>query len=70
MSLADRGLRLLMRQAWRRGVVGSNPVWAAVGGAAVLGYLTRKALRREPDVVFREDLAPGESIRVTHERRA
>ncbi len=64
---AQRLVRAAMRQGWRRGVVGGSPAWTAFGGLALLGYLTGRALRREADVVFSEELFPGESIRITHE---
>jgi hypothetical protein len=57
----------LLRQGWCRGVVGGSRVWTAAGGVAVLGWLARKALKREPDVVFLEQLYPGETFRITHE---
>ena len=60
-------VRYLMRQGWRRGIVGGNPVWTAVCGLGVLGYLAGRAWHREPEVVFSEKLAPGEIIRITHE---
>ncbi len=69
MSPVERAVRALMRQGWRRGVVGGSSAWTAVGGLAVLGYLGGRALRREADVVFSEELAPGQSIRITHEAR-
>ena len=69
MNPAGRVVRSLMRQGWRRGVVGGSPAWTAVGGIALLGYLAGRAWRREEDVVFSERLAPGETIRITHEAR-
>lgn len=69
MTAFERAARALMRQSWRRGVVGGSAPWTALGGLAVIGYLGGRALRREADVVFSEELAPGESIRITHEPR-
>ena len=69
MKAFERVVRALMRQSWRRGVVGGSPAWTALGGLALVGYLGGRALRREADVVFSEELAPGESIRITHESR-
>ena len=65
----ERAVRAVMRQGWRRGVLGGSPAWTAFGGLALLGYLGGRALRREADVVFSEELAPGQSIRITHEAR-
>lgn len=66
-SLSGRLIRLLLRQGWRRGVVGGSPAWTAVCGLGVLGYLAGRAWHREPEVVFSEKLSPGEVIRITHE---
>jgi hypothetical protein len=65
----DRAIRLLLRRSWRRGVLEGSTTWVALGGVAALGYLARRGLRRRPDVVFSEQLAPGESIVITHEAR-
>jgi hypothetical protein len=69
MSLTGRLVRSLMRQGWRRGVVDGSPAWTAIGGLALLGYLAGRAWKREEDVVFSERLAPGETIRITHDAR-
>jgi hypothetical protein len=69
MKVFERLVRHLMRQSWRRGVMGGSPAWTALGGLAVIGYLGGRALRRESEVVFSEQLLPGESIRITHEDR-
>ncbi len=60
-------IRLGLRQGWKRGVLGGNRAFIVVGGAALIGHLARRALVKEPDVVFSELLGPGESIRITHE---
>jgi len=67
LGVTSRVLRYLMRQGWRRGVVGGSPLWTAVGGLGILGYLAGRAWHREPEVVFAEKLAPGEVIRITNE---
>lgn len=56
-----------MRMGWDRGVVEGHRGWVVVGGAALLARLAGRAMHREPEVVFREKLRPGESIRITHE---
>lgn len=64
-------LRSLVRaglaRAWARGVVDGNRAWVVTGGVALLAHLAGRALHREAEVVFSEKLAPGESIRITHE---
>ena len=69
VSLVQRAVRMLMRQGWRRGVVGGNSAWTAAGGLALVGFLAGRALERKADVVFLEELLPGQSIRITHEAR-
>jgi hypothetical protein len=60
-------VRRLMKEGWRRGVVGGSPVWTAAGGLALFGYLAGRAWKKEPDVVFSEKLGPGQAIRIVHE---
>lgn len=60
-------VRTLLRQGWRRGVVGGNPAWTAACGLGLLGLLAGRAWHREAEVVFSEKLAPGEILRITHE---
>jgi hypothetical protein len=67
--VTSRLVRHLMRLGFRRGVMGGNPVWTAVGGLALLGYLGGRAWKHDEDVVFSEKIAPGETIRITHEAR-
>ncbi|HET9077786.1 MAG TPA: hypothetical protein VFN68_12710 [Acidimicrobiales bacterium] len=69
VTVVDRLARAAMRQSWRRGVVGGSSAWTVLGGLALIGYLGRRAVRRDVDVVFSEELAPGQSIRITHEPR-
>lgn len=62
-------VRRLMREGWRRGVLGGSPAWTAAGGLAVLGYLAGRAWRREPELVFSEKLVPGQALRIVHAAR-
>jgi hypothetical protein len=55
-----------MRQGWRRGVLGGNRTWIVVGGMALVGHLAGRALTRDEETVVREQLFPGESVRITH----
>ncbi len=60
--IADR----LFRTGLRRGVFGGSRAWLVVGigaGVAKLGY---RALARQPEVVFRAELPPGQSIVIRH----
>lgn len=67
MRALDWVVGYLLRQGWRRGVVGGSRVWTVAGGIAVLGWLARKGLKRQPDIVFLEQLGPGETFRITNE---
>lgn len=67
--LVRLALRQGMRRGFDRGVVQGNRGWVVVGGLALLGHLAGRALHREPEVVFSQQLKPGESVRITHEDR-
>ena len=69
MSVTDRLIRVGIRRGWDRGLGDGNRFWLVVGGVAVVARLTRRAMRREPEVVFSEKLSSGETIRITHEAR-
>jgi hypothetical protein len=49
--------------------MGGSPAWTGLGGLALLAYLAGKAWHKEADVVFSEKLAPGQTLRITHEAR-
>lgn len=67
MSLTDRVIRAGMRHGWRRGIVDGNSAWTAVAGMALIGYLAKRVLVRQPETVFSQILRPGQSLRITHE---
>lgn len=67
MNIVDPVLRYGMRHGWNRGVVEGKSAWVVIGGVALAGYLGRRVMHREAEVVFLEKLAPGQSIRITHE---
>ena len=67
MSVTDRLIRVGIRRGWDRGLGDGNRFWLVVGGVAVVARLARRALNREPEVVFSEKLSAGETIRITHE---
>lgn len=62
-------LRFLRRIGLARGVGGSR-AWLAVGLTAGGLQMVRKALKREPDVVYCEELHPGQSLVIQHLPRA
>jgi hypothetical protein len=59
-------IRAGIRKGWHGGVVDGNRTWVVVGGLALLGHLAGRALARHEEVVFKELLKPGESLRITH----
>jgi hypothetical protein len=63
------GIRQGLRLGLRRGLLGGSRTWTVVGGAALIGHLGGRALEKEPDVIFSEALAPGETFVVHNERR-
>lgn len=65
--MIDRLIRAALRRGWQRGVLDGSPAWIVVAAAALLAFLGRRALRREPEVVFSEKLPPGRSLRITHD---
>ena len=60
----------LLRQGFRKGVLGGSRRWLVVGGAALGVRLLGKLARREPEVVYCEELSPGESLVIAHDRDA
>jgi hypothetical protein len=63
-------LSLLLRQGFRKGVLGGSRRWLVIGGAALGMRVLGKLTRREPEVVYCEELAPGEALVITHDRDA
>jgi hypothetical protein len=63
-----RVVRLLRRNGVRRGIFGGSRGWAAVA-VGTWGYTTLKRMaRREPELVFSEELKPGERIIISNNR--
>jgi hypothetical protein len=61
-------VRTLRRQGVRRGIFGGSSTWAAVA-VGTWGYTTlKKMARREPELVFSEELKPGERIIIANNR--
>jgi hypothetical protein len=50
----------------RRGLLGGSRAWTAIAvGSFALRHVAR-LVRRQPEVVYCEQLAPGESILISH----
>jgi len=62
-------LRSLVRVGLARGIGGSR-AWLALGVTAGGLQLLRRMAKREPEVVYLEKLAPGQSLVIQHFPRA
>jgi hypothetical protein len=63
-----RVVRILRRNGMRKGILGGSRGWAAVA-VGTWGYTTlKKMARREPELVFSEELKPGERIIISNNR--
>lgn len=60
-------LSRLLRVGIRRGLLGGSRRWLYVGLLAGLGKLLRRMARSQSEVVYREELKPGEVIVVDHQ---
>lgn len=58
-------LRALARIGLARGL-GGRRGWLALGVTAGGLHLLKRAVKREPEVVYLEDLRPGESLVIRH----
>lgn len=56
----------LTRMGAMRGLLGGSRGWFALWAAAAGFRLVAKVFRKEPEVVYSEDLEPGESLVITH----
>ncbi|MER3453073.1 MAG: hypothetical protein C4344_05360 [Acidimicrobiia bacterium] len=59
-------LRHLARAGLRRGILGGSRAWLAVGIAAACARLVVRVLRRDEEVVLREELPPGAALEIRH----
>jgi hypothetical protein len=55
----------LRRRAWDDGLLGGDRRWLAVGAVVWTITLLGRAWRREPEVVYRTVLKPGETLSVS-----
>ena len=63
-------LGLLLRQGFKRGVLGGNRTWLVVGGAALTLRLLKKLSGGEPKVVYSEELKEGQALVIANGRDA
>ena len=62
-------LRTLIRIGFARGIGGSR-AWLALGLTAGGLQLLKRMAKREPEVVYSEELYPGQSLVIQHFPRA
>lgn len=58
-------LKSLIRIGFARGIGGSRG-WLALGMTAGGLHMLRRAIKREPEVVYLEELRPGQSLVIQH----
>lgn len=57
---------IVWRMALRRGLFGGSRVWMIVFAGIATARVFRRLSGAEPDVVYSEDLAPGQALVITH----
>jgi hypothetical protein len=61
---------LLYRQAQVRGLLGGSRPWTILWAVLAVRRLLKRLLRDEPEVVYSEELLPGEAIVISGKDRA
>lgn len=59
-------LRYLTGVAFRRGALGGSRGWTIVGAAVVALRVVGRLAAREPEVVYHEQLEPGQTLVISH----
>lgn len=57
-----------LKRGWRQGVMEGNRSWLIVGGVALTLRLLQRMAGKEEKVVYREQLRPGETLVIAHDR--
>ncbi|MCU1379574.1 MAG: hypothetical protein JWN29_2557 [Acidimicrobiales bacterium] len=65
--MAKKGL--LYRQAQMRGLLGGSRPWTILWAVLTLRRLLKRVLGDQPEVVYREELQPGETLVISAEGR-
>lgn len=60
--------RYLLGRALQKGLLGGSRFWTVVGTLGVAMRVLRRITRDEPEVAYREELRPGETIVLSHGR--
>jgi hypothetical protein len=61
-----RVVRWISYNGLRRGLLGGSPFWLTVGGLVGAFRLFRRLTGTGPEVVFQEELTPGQSLVISH----
>ena len=61
-------LRMMLRNGLSKGLFGGSRPWLVLGGIAAGMRVLRKIAGSEPEVVYSEELQPGESVVIAHGR--
>jgi hypothetical protein len=59
-----------MARALRRGFLGGSRFWTVLGTIGLAMRVLRKITRDEPEVAFSEELRPGQTLLISHDRQA
>ena len=59
-------LRRLTRTGLRKGLLEGSRPWLVVGATAGVVRLASRVVRKTPDVVFCQELQPGEALVIKH----
>lgn len=59
-----------MTKAVTDGFFGGSRFWTVIGTLGLAMKVLRKVTRDEPEVVYCERLSPGETLLISHDRRA
>ena len=57
-------MRTLRHRGLEEGILGGKPGWLIAGGAAWALWLVEWAWRKQPEVVYRTVLKPGEKLEI------
>jgi hypothetical protein len=57
-------LKHLRQRGWEDGILGGEKRWLALGVVAWTAWVVQWAWRREPEVIYRTKLKPGESVTI------
>lgn len=62
--------RLLLGRAIRKGFFGGSRFWTVVGTLGLAMKVLRRLTRDEPEVAYSEELRPGQTLLISHDRSA